>query len=219
MIHIDWNNLSTVMTMVTTVAFAVTAVLAIRDECHVDIVGATILGLITAIGGGTCRDVILNVPVFWGQDLSYVWIAIAASVAAFYGRKFFAKRYLYALMLYLDGLGVAMFAIQAAGKVWDLGFGLPVAPVLLGMLTAIGGGLLRDMLAGRTTLLMRREIYAAPVLLGCTAFVILLVYSPAYRNQGGLICIFAIFALRAAAIHWDLSMPGFAKTSTVEETH
>jgi uncharacterized membrane protein YeiH len=208
---VDWNTLNNVISMAATVAFAVTAVLPLRNANGVDILGATVLGLITAIGGGTVRDVILDVPVFWAQDLSYVWVATGASIAAFYGRRLFSTRYLYRLMLYLDGFGAAMFGIQAAGKVWDLGFGLPAAPVILGVVTAIGGGLIRDTLAGRTTLLMRPELYATPVLLGCIVFVLVLEYLPDRRFSGALVCIGATFALRAAAIHWNLSLPAFAR--------
>ncbi len=197
--------------MAATVAFAVTAVLAIRKDSDIDLIGAIVLGLITAIGGGTIRDVILDVPVFWAQDLSYIWVASLASVAAFYGRKFFSGRYVYSLMLYLDGFGVSMFSIQATAKVWNLDFGIPAAPVILGVITAIGGGLVRDVLAGRTTLLMRSELYATPVLLGCIAFVLVLEYFPDYRVGGALVCIFSIFALRAAAIHWNLSVPTWAR--------
>lgn len=207
----DFSSFTYSISLIATIAFAVTAVLAIRKDSDIDIVGAIILGLITAIGGGTLRDVILNVPVFWLLDISYVWVAILASIAAFYGRKLFSQRYLFALMLYLDGLGVAQFGIQAAGKAWGLGFGLPVAPIIMGVMTAIGGGLMRDMLAGRTTLLMRHEIYATPVLLSCTIFTIALKYFPEYHLVSSFLCIIGAFALRAAAIYWNLSMPAFAR--------
>lgn len=200
-----------VIDMAATVAFAVTAVLALRADNDLDLIGAMVFGLITAIGGGTIRDLILDVPVFWKDDLSYVWVATAASIAAFYGRRFFAARHVHSLMLYLDGFGVALFSIQAEAKVWDLDFGVPAAPVMLGVITAIGGGLMRDMLAGRTTLLMRPELYATPVLLGCIAFALILEYQPAQRAVSAIVCISSIFALRAAAIHWSLSMPSFAR--------
>lgn len=207
------------LAMAATVAFAVTAVLAIRSDRAVDIFGATVLGLITAIGGGTIRDVILDAPVFWAADLSYIWIACVASVLAFYGRKFFSGRYIYAAMLYVDGFGAAMFGIQGAGKVWDLGFGLPAAPVILGIVTAIGGGLIRDVLAGRTTLLMRPELYAVPVCLGCTAYVLVLEFLPEQRLVGSIVCLLGTFGLRAAAIHWNLSMPGFAHLVSDDESN
>ncbi len=219
MLAVDWNGLHEGIASAATVAFATTAVLAIKRDRKIDLLGAIVLGLITAIGGGTIRDVILDVPVFWSEDLLYVWVAVGSSVAAFYWRSHrFTDRYLYGLMLYLDGLGAAMFGIQAAAKVWDLGFGLPAGPVILGVVTAIGGGLVRDTLAGRTTLLMRPELYATPVLLGCTAFVMVLKYLPDYRLAGLLICILATFALRAAAIHWDLTMPGFDQRARDERS-
>lgn len=210
----DWKSVTDTVAMAATVAFAVTAVLAIRRENDIDIVGATTLGVLTAIGGGTIRDMMLDVPVFWASDLSYVWVATGASVAALYGRRLFSDRYLYSLMLYLDGFGAAMFGIQATEKVWDLDFGVPAAPVILGTLTAIGGGLMRDMLAGRTTLLMRREIYATPVLLGCSGYIVVLEYLPEHRFLGGLLCILGTFAMRAAAIHWNLAMPSFARIAS-----
>lgn len=206
----DWNSITYAISMLGTVAFAVTAVLAIRSKSDIDIVGAIFLGLITATGGGTLRDLILDVPAFWSQDLTYIWVATLASIAALYGRSFFYHRYLFALMLYLDGLGVALFSIQSAEKAWALGFGLPVAPIILGVITSIGGGIIRDLLAGHTTLVMRHEIYATPVILSCSAFVMVLNYYPSYRVFGSILCIFGAFALRAAAIYWNLSMPAFA---------
>lgn len=213
----DWNNFIYAISMLGTVAFAVTAVLAIRTKNDIDIVGAILLGLITAVGGGTIRDLLLGIPAFWSQDLTYIWVATLSSIVALYSRMFFSHRYLFTLMLYLDGLGVALFGIQGAEKAWALGFGLPVAPIILGVITAIGGGLLRDILAGRTTLLMRHEIYVTPVILSCTLFILSLHYFPDYRVVSSFLCIIGAFTLRAAAIYFNLSMPAFA-IKTKEQT-
>jgi len=210
--QIDWSFWGTAISMAATVAFAVTAVVAIERDKDIDVVAASVLGLTTAIGGGTIRDVIMGVPVFWSLDLWYVWIALASSIGAFFGRRLVSARVLYSLFLYLDGLGAAMFGIQATGKAWDHEFGLPVAPVILGLITAIGGGLLRDTLAGRETLLMGREIYATPVVIGCIAYVLVIEFLPDHRVVGGGACIVAAFALRAAAIYWNLTMPDFVRT-------
>ena len=112
-------------------------------------------------------------------------------------------------MLYIDGFGVALFAIEAVDKVWNLGFGLPLAPIILGVTTAIGGGLIRDVLAGRETLLMGRDLYATPVLIGCILYVVLLYRLPEYRFVCATGCFISIFAIRAAAIHWALSVPSW----------
>ena len=203
------SDLSFYVAMAGTVAFAVSAVLAVAER-KVDLFAAIVLGTITAVGGGTVRDVILEVPVFWAKEIIYVWVSIAASLATFVAYRFFARRLIRALFLYVDGLAVAMFGVQATGKVWDLGFGLPLAPIMLGVITAIGGGLIRDLLAGRRTLLMTRELYAIPVLLGCMIFTALLTYFPGYRLVGSIACIVFIFAVRAAAIHWKLCVPEWA---------
>lgn len=204
-------DMGTALSMAATVAFAVTAVLAIRTDKDLDLIGALVLGLITAIGGGTIRDVILDVPVFWKEDTWYIWLAVVASIAAFYGRRFFGGPYVYKAMLYLDGFGVAMFSIQAEAKVWGQDFAVPSGPVMMGVITAIGGGLMRDMLAGRTTLLMRGELYITPVLTGCLLFALVLQFLPDHQAIGSLFCVLYIFTFRAAAIHWNLSMPAFAR--------
>ena len=192
-----------------TVAFAVTAVLAVVPR-GIDLFGACVMGLITAIGGGTIRDLILGVPVFWSSDLSYLWVALGASVVAYYAQAWVARGQVYAMMLYLDGLAVAMFAIQAAYKVIGLGFGMPLAPILLGIVTAIGGGLMRDVLAGNQTLLMKKELYAVPVALGTVVYVLALPFFPGSEVAVSIVCALLIFGVRAAAIHWNLSVPDWA---------
>jgi len=193
------------------VAFAVTAVLAVSPK-GIDVFGATVMGVITAIGGGTTRDVIMNEPVFWATDVTYIWVAIGASAAAVWLQSFCTRREIYKSMLYIDALGVALFATQATHKVRDLRFGWPLGPVLLGIVTAIGGGLIRDVLAGRPTLLMQRELYAVPVFLGCTLLVVLLEFLPEYNFISSVACALFIFGLRAAAIRWDLGMPDWLTT-------
>ena len=117
-------------------------------------------------------------------------------------------------MLYIDGFGAALFAIQGADKASSLNFGLPVAPVILGVITAIGGGLIRDVLAGRKTLIMSHELYAIPVTLGCCAYVLILNFLPQYAVEGSVLCMLGIFGLRAAAIYWDLRVPKLFITKT-----
>jgi len=197
--------------MAGTVAFAVTAVLAVTPR-GIDLFGACVMGLVTAIGGGTIRDVILDVPVAWAADLTYIWVALGASVVAFEANRVMSRKQIYNAMLYLDAVGVAMFAIQGTHKVMIMNFGVPVAPVLMGIITAIGGGLMRDVLAGNTTLLMRRELYAVPITLGCILYVALAPLFPEHGAIIGSVCTTLIFALRAAAIYWSLSVPSWMTT-------
>jgi len=170
------------------------------------------MGIITAIGGGTIRDVILDVPVFWASDLNYIWVALAASVVTFVAHKAMTQGQIYRSMLYLDGLGAAMFAVQATHKVMDLNFGMPLAPILLGVTTAIGGGLIRDVLAGNTTLLMRHEIYAIPVTIGCIVYASMMHFYPEDAVLIGFVSTLLTFGIRGAAIYWDLMVPAWMTT-------
>lgn len=197
--------------MAGTVAFAVSAVLAVSPK-GIDLFGASVMGIITAVGGGTLRDIILNVPVFWADQQIYIWVAFVSSILAFYGRGFFSGKLINNTIKYIDAIGVSLFAIQAVDKVWNLYFGIPVAPVILGITTAIGGGLIRDVLAGRQNLLMTRDLYAIPIMLGCTIFVFILEFIPEYRVISSTLCILFIFALRAAAISWNWHVPNFLTT-------
>jgi len=202
------TELQYLLGMAGTVAFAVTAVLAVTSR-GIDLFGACVMGLVTAIGGGTIRDIILDVPVFWATDLNYIWVALVSSLITFYANRLVTKKSIYRLMLYVDGLGVSMFAIQAAHKVDGLSFAIPLGPILLGVITAIGGGLMRDMLAGSPTLLMRRELYALPVTIGCILYMLLLTWFPENEVTIGLGCAIFTFTLRAAAIYWNLSVPNW----------
>lgn len=205
------DELQYLLGMAGTVAFAATAVAAVAPR-SIDFFGATVMGVITAIGGGTVRDLILDVPVFWASDLNYIWVAIAASLLAFIANKLMTRGQVYRSMLYLDSLGVSMFAIQATHKVMELQFAMPLGPILLGVVTAIGGGLIRDVLAGNPTLLMRNELYAIPVTIGCIAYSFLMAYLPEPRVMNGFLCMLLIFCLRGAAIYWGLRVPSWLLT-------
>lgn len=188
-----------------TAVFAMTGVLAVSRR-GLDVVAAIILGLVTAVGGGTVRDVLMRYPVFWFEDFAYVWAALIGALAAFFLTVLI--RNIQRSLLYLDALGAALFTIVAADKAM-LGpsASAPVA-VILGLLTGIGGGLLRDVLAGRPTLLMSRDIYATPIVIGATVFVTVREFAPEFR-YAGLVGGGLIFVVRALAIWRHLEMPAW----------
>ena len=190
------------ISMIGTAVFAITGVLALRRD-GIDVFGALVLGIVTALGGGTVRDLILDAPVFWIGDFNYVWVAAASSLLTFFIVRPFERTQ--TLLLYLDGFGAALFAIAATDKVLGLGHAAPLA-VMLGVWTSIGGGIARDVLAGRQTLLMSREIYATPILLGCALYIALLEFWPgAAWTSPTALCF--IFVFRAFVIHRGLQMP------------
>jgi uncharacterized membrane protein YeiH len=198
--------------MIGIAVFAISGVLAVTRR-GLDMFGALVLGIVTALGGGTVRDVILGVPPIWLADFNYVWAACLGALAAFWIGWVF--RSAFEAVLYLDALGAALFAIAAANKVLMLGLPGPVA-VVMGILTGIGGGLIRDVLAGRQTLLMSRDIYATAILAGCMLFVLLRTYVPQF-DWPDLAGIVVIFGIRALAIHRHLQMPGWLTAQDGEE--
>lgn len=191
------------------IAFAITAVLAVNEKDDIDIFAVVVLGSITAVGGGTLRDLIVGVPVFWLPDAVDIRLAVLASVCVFLARPFFRNTKVYVLMLYLDAFGAALFAIQGTIKIWGLGLTIPILPLVFGVMSAIGGGIIRDVLASRKTLLMSSELYIIPVLLGCVSMVAVLKFFPEHVLIGEIICSAQIFIFRACAIHWKWHVPSF----------
>jgi uncharacterized membrane protein YeiH len=188
--------------MLGTAVFAITGVLAVNRR-GLDVIGAMVLGIVTALGGGTLRDLIIGTTPLWIGDFNYVWSAIGGALAAFWIGSAF--RNVFRALLYLDAVGAALFAVSAANKVLLLGLSGPVA-VTMGVLTGIGGGLIRDVLAGRPTLLMSRDIYATPILIGCMVFVALRNFAPDFPFAGA-VAFTIIFGVRALAIYKHLEMP------------
>jgi uncharacterized membrane protein YeiH len=184
-------------------AFSITGVIAAGKK-DMDIFSIVLIGVVTALGGGTMRDIIIDAnPIFWIADLSYLWVAAGAAVLTFFLVKF--VRYLYTLLLYVDALGLSLFTVLAAEKALLLGFSNTVA-ILMGVTTGIAGGMIRDVLTGRMPLLMGREFYATPALLGAIVFTILLTFFPSHEYNR-LYAVGMVFILRGAAIQWGLYYP------------
>jgi uncharacterized membrane protein YeiH len=191
--------------MLAIAVFAVTGVIA-GGRKDMDVLTIVILGNVTAIGGGTLRDILLDVnPIYWIADLTYLWVSTAASILAFFLVPKISSSF--RLLEYADGLGMALFSVLATEKTLLLGFSGPVA-VLMGMITGISGGMLRDIMTARMPMLFGRELYATPVIFGCAFHVAArdLAFADVYCQ---VIAISLIFAFRAAAIHWGLSYRGW----------
>jgi uncharacterized membrane protein YeiH len=125
-----------------------------------DIFSIVLLDVVTALGGSTLRDIIIDAnPIFWIADLSYRSISVAASVFTFSLVCFVT--YMYRMLLFVDAFGPALFTILATKKILTLGFSNPVA-VLMGVVTGISGGMIRDILTGKMPLLLGGEFYATP---------------------------------------------------------
>lgn len=187
--------------MMAITAFAIAGVLAVARK-DLDLIGVVIMGVITALGGGTLRDLLLGVDVFWMIDFNYGWVAILASLAAFYLAHHFRRVTFWLWILYIDAFGIALFGVQSIDKALIHGYTAPVA-VMMATITGIGGGLIRDVLARRENLLNGREIYATAILTGGAMYVMLVDWL-GHTLIGSVCAIAFIFIFRALAIklHW-----------------
>ncbi|MFO6423471.1 trimeric intracellular cation channel family protein [Motilimonas sp. KMU-193] len=182
--------------------FAATGVLAASRK-RVDLISVLLTGMITALGGGTLRDLLIGQPVFWLVDETYLWVALLGSLVTFITEPSMRKRYHW--VLYLDGLGIALFSIQAIDKVQDVGFSATVA-VLMSVITAIMGGVMRDVMTGHTTLLSTKELYATPVLLGSILYVTLKAMDVNY-DLAAVTGFLVVFVVRFIAIRFNVTYP------------
>ncbi len=185
-------------------AFALSGVLAARDrKAELDMFGVVVVAVVTAIGGGTLRDVLLDVPVFWLEDTSFIYCPILAGLAGFVITKDRVHPNLDLMITVCDAIGLAYFSVMGAVKAQELGMG-PVTSVLMGLMTGISGGMMRDTYTRQVPFVMRKngEFYATPTLLGC--IVVVNVPGSVGLWAGGLLCLI----LRLAAVRWKLKLPG-----------
>lgn len=195
-------NLLFLLEMAGTAAFATSGALAASRK-RMDIFGFSVLALMPAVGGGTVRDLILDRPVFWIEDTSYVAVALAAAVVVFFTayRRGSRQR----LLIWTDALGLALFAAMGTEISLDAGTG-PLVAVMLGVATAVTGGMIRDIICNEIPLVLTNEIYAT------AAFVTGVVFIAADRFGTGqdLALVLATatgFTVRALAIRFNWSLP------------
>ncbi|MGD9913081.1 MAG: trimeric intracellular cation channel family protein [Rhizobiaceae bacterium] len=146
--------------------FAATGALAASRK-QLDIIGFLFLASVTGIGGGTFRDLILGVPVFWVANPVYVLVCCAAAALVYFTAHLVESRY--RLLLWLDALGLSAYCVIGAAKGLAV-TGSSTVAVIMGMLTATFGGILRDLLAGEPSVLLRPEIYVTAALAGASMF-------------------------------------------------
>lgn len=186
------------------IVFAVSgALVASRKE--MDLIGFGLMASVTGVGGGTLRDVLLDRPVFWIADPLPVWISLGVAVIVFFSAHIVQRRY--TLLLWADGVGIAIYGVMGAEVARVSGAG-PLVAIVMGVMTATFGGLIRDVLCGETPLILRKEIYATCVAFGAATHVILAnldVPTGLAAITGVGVC----FVLRAAGIMRGLSLPTY----------
>lgn len=193
--------------IVGTFAFAVSGAFAAMEK-KLDPFGVLILSFVTAIGGGTVRDILLgDLPVAWLANSISIWvILIAAAGTLFFGT--YLKQLTTTLFLF-DALGLGLFTMVGLQKGLAHGFS-PGICIALGTITACFGGVIRDVLLNNVPLIFRKEIYASACIAGGAVYFLL----PALHieeNTSRFICIVLIFLLRLLAVRFKWSLPQLYK--------
>ena len=183
--------------------FAATGAVA-ATRASQTLVTASFFALITGVGGGTLRDLLIEAPVFWVHDRMIAGICIGVATLVWVTPERWWQGRVFA---WLDAIGLAAYAVFGAAK--SLGFGIPPIPaVVLGIVTACAGGIIRDMLANEPSILMRPELYVTAAALASAVYVALfLLGAPSFA--AAIAATLAGFGLRGAAIHWKLALPAY----------
>lgn len=179
--------------------FAATGALAASRK-QLDMIGFVFLAAVTGIGGGTFRDIVLGAaPVFWVEKPAYLVVCVAVAVIVYFTAHLVESRY--RLLLWLDAVGLSAYAVMGAAKGLALS-GSPIVALVTGMMTATLGGILRDLLSGEPSVLMRPEIYVSAALVGAGGFVAAsLLGAPLILASG--VGVIAAFAVRGGAIRYS----------------
>jgi uncharacterized membrane protein YeiH len=185
--------------------FAATGALAASRK-QLDIIGFLFLAAVTGTGGGTLRDVLLGrLPVFWVANPAYMLVCAVVGVIVFFSAHLVESRY--RLLLWLDAVGLASYAAMGAAK-GLAATGSPVIAVIMGVLTATFGGILRDLLAGEPSVLLRPEIYVTAALAGAVVFT-LVTLSGASTLVAAALSFAAAFLVRGGALRYGWTFPAY----------
>jgi uncharacterized membrane protein YeiH len=183
--------------------FAATGALA-ASRRQVDLIGFIFLAIVTGVGGGTLRDVILgDLPVFWVEQPIYLFVSAATAVIVYFTAHLVWSRYIW--LLWLDAVGLSAYCVIGAAKGLTLGVPAPIA-VVTGIMTATFGGILRDIVTGEPSVLMRREIYLTAALVGSSAYALLHMFN-APAAPAALVSALAAFLVRGGALHFGWTFP------------
>lgn len=196
-------NLIYILEIIGTFVFAVSGVSTAASK-RFDIVGVSIIAFVTAIGGGTLRDVMIGVqPVSWMLDQNYIYTIIAAI-----GLSFFFLPYLLKLrktLFLFDTIGLGLFAILGLEKAMAAGLS-PVVGVMMGTVSAVFGGVLRDILSNSVPLIFGGRLYASICVIGGGVYLLLIELEvPKYATM--VSTVFLIIILRSLSVKYNWSLP------------
>jgi len=193
-----------IMDIMGVIVFAASgALVASRKE--MDLVGFGLMASLTGVGGGTLRDLLLDRPVFWISDPLPVWICLGIATLIFFSAHIIQRRYV--VLLWADAIGIALYGVMGAELARQIGAG-PLVAIVMGMMTASFGGLIRDVICNETPLILGKEVYATAAALAAAVHIGLSSFGVPFEISvfSGIV---AGFLLRAAGIAKGLALPTY----------
>jgi protein Yads len=191
-----------ILDFIGTLAFAISGI-RLASAKHFDLFGAYVVGLTTAIGGGTMRDLMLSQPPFWMTNPFYLLCTAFALIWVIMFRKFLVKQE--NTWFLFDTIGLALFAVTGIEKTLAAGFPFWTA-IIMGTMTGAGGGVFRDVFINEVPLIFRKEIYALACVIGGVAYFVC--FKMGMNNIfSGLTCGAFVMLSRILAVHYKLHLP------------
>ena len=211
--NLDLSVFFNILTYIGVVSFAISGAIVAIDR-ETDIFGVVFLSFVTAFGGGMLRDIILNrgIPLFFTDYTGLIISCLITSLAVFFFAKLFKRSFIEDEKLldrinnYIDAVGIGVFSVSGAEIALELGYTKPFVAIFMGVVTCIGGGMLRDIILGDVPFVLRKRIYALACIAGSSVFYILwYVGSPEVVSM--LAGAFTTFGIRILATIFKWNMP------------
>jgi Predicted membrane protein len=200
------DNLIYFIDLLGTVVFAFSGVL-VAGRLKMDIIGVLVLAAVTSIGGGTIRDLLIGAtPVFWIKDSHYL-LTIALTGIVGMGVARVQHRWPWYVLPLLDAVGLALFVVIGAQKALSYGTSGVIA-VIMGCITGVAGGVVRDILAREIPMVLRKEVYVTACILSGSTYVVLLEWGMGHVASM-FISMLSLLCVRVPAIFLHLSLPAF----------
>lgn len=194
-----------ILDLIGTSVFAITGALAAGRK-RMDVFGVVVLGCVTALGGGTLRDMTLGIrPVFWISSTHYLFVAAASAMGTYLLAR--RRRLPANVLLYLDAMGLAVFTVIGFENGLQISHDYSIA-IVMGVITGVVGGIIRDVLSAEVPLILRQEVYASASLCGA-ALLALLSYLQLPDSLSVSAALLTTLGIRLAALHWNLALPVF----------
>jgi uncharacterized membrane protein YeiH len=201
------TTLQYVLELLGTFFFAISGALAVRDQ-HDDLFGAGFMGFVTAIGGGTLRDIMLgSYPLVWIGDINFLYAILLGVIIAYVFFRFLIQ--LRRTFVLFDTIGISFFTILGVEKALSLGV-QPEIAAIMGMFSAVMGGVIRDVLTNETPVLFKKEIYATACLAGALVYLLLVKFN-LDRDINLVVSSIVIFVFRIVSIKYKLTLPNFKR--------